>query len=135
MATTGIINGTSLLVYVDGTALMHSTSGTLTLNMDTRDATTKESGGWKDVLEAGRNWSIEAEGMYALDSSNKDWQDLFSAMNTRSTVALQFKTSDAADKYYSGSAYVTSISQEAPTEDSTSYSVSFEGTGTLAENN
>ena len=134
MATTGIINGTSILVYVGSTALMHSTSGTLTLNMDTRDATTKESGGWKDILEAGRNWTMEAEGLYALDSSNKDWQDLFSSMNARTTVSLEFKTSDAADTYYSGTAYITSISQEAPTEDNVSYSVSFEGTGTLSEN-
>ena len=42
-ATTGIINGTDMLVYVDSVAIAHSTSCTLNLTSATRDVSSKTS--------------------------------------------------------------------------------------------
>ena len=47
MATTGIMNGTLLGVYVGSTLIAHATEGSISLSMDTRDATTKDSSGYK----------------------------------------------------------------------------------------
>ena len=140
MATTGILNGTSLLLYVDvsgtPTPIAFATSGSLSLNMDTRETTNKESGGWRELLESTKSWTMEAEGFHALDAANFDFKDLFAKVNTRTAVDLQFSVGASpasGDYYYTGSAYITSISLDSPLEDSVTFSCSFEGTGTLTE--
>jgi len=132
MATTGIINGTDLAVYIGSDVLAHSTSHSLSITHDARDATTKDSGGWTDVLEGLRGWEVSGEGLVAFDAT-KGFAYLFSLVNTRAAVTLKFSTEATGDTYYSGSAYVTSIDQDSPTEDNVSMSFTFSGTGALTE--
>jgi len=65
MATTGIINGTDLLVFTGGTAITHSTSASISFSMETREASTKDSSGYRALLEGQRSFTIECEGMTA----------------------------------------------------------------------
>jgi len=132
MATTGILNGTDLLVYVGSDAIAHSTSCSLSLSMDTRDATTKDSAGWTDRLEGLRSWEISGEGLVALDAEY-GFTDLFALYNGRTSATVKFSTEVSGDKYYSGTAYLTSLEQEAPTEDNTSFSFTFSGSDVLSE--
>jgi len=132
MATTGIVNGTAIGVYVGSTKVAHATDGSISINMATRDATTKDSGGWTDRLEGVRSWSITCNALFAYDATY-GLSDLFSALNNRSTVTVKFSTEVTGDKAYSGTAYVTSIEANAGTEENATYSVTFEGTGALSE--
>ena len=50
MATTGVFNGTDLILKVESTTLGHTTSCTLTLSNDLPDATTKDSSGFSEVI-------------------------------------------------------------------------------------
>tara|TARA_S200002703_G_scaffold150678_1_gene149294 strand:+ start:1450 stop:1881 length:432 start_codon:yes stop_codon:yes gene_type:complete len=140
MATAGILNGTSLLLYVDvsgtKTPIAYATSGSLSINMDTRETTNKESSGWRQLLESTKSWTMEAEGFHALDATNFDFKDLFAKVSARTAVDLQFSVGASpatGDYYYAGSAYITSISLDSPLEDSVTFSCSFEGTGALTE--
>jgi len=57
MATTGVFNGTNLLLKVEGDTIGHTTSCSLTISHDLPDATTKDSNGFSEVisdLEAAR---------------------------------------------------------------------------------
>jgi len=132
MATTNIINGTLLKVYVDGTAIAKTTSATLNLSMATRDASNKDSSGWKDVLEGLREWTIDGDFLQAEDAAY-GYDDLFALINGRTSVTLKFMSNVSGDKYYQGTAYLTSLSREAPLEDNVSGSFSFEGSGALSE--
>ncbi len=132
MATTGIVNGTSLLLYVDGTAVSHSTNFTINMTMETRDATTKDSSGWSDKLEGLRSWSIDGEAMMAFDATY-GFDDLFALYNGRTSATVLFSTEVSGDKYYTGTGYLTSLSETAGVEDSATFSFTFEGTGTLTE--
>jgi TP901-1 family phage major tail protein len=130
MATTGAFNGTSLLVYCAGTALAYSTSCTLNRNIATIDVTSKGSGGDTDILPGLRDWSIDAEGIVALDSStNAEYLD--GLVTGRTKVMLKFSTNTSGDGYWSGYAYVTSLSISAPMEDKVTFSATFSGTGDL----
>jgi TP901-1 family phage major tail protein len=140
MATAGILNGTSLLLYVDvsgtQTPIAFATSGSLSLNMDTRETTNKQSSGWRELLESTKSWTMEAEGFHALDATNFDFKDLYAKVAARTAVSVQFSVGASpatGDYYYSGSAYITSISLDSPLEDSVTFSCSFEGTGVLTE--
>ena len=130
MATTGQINGTSLLVYAAGTAIAYSTSCTVNVNNAMIDVTSKDSEGWTDNLPGLRDWSIDVEGLVALDSStNAEYISGLVADRTR--VMLKFSTNVSGDGYWHGYAYVTSFSMSAPMEDKITFSASFAGDGAL----
>ena len=130
MATTGIINGTDLLVYVGGTAITHSTSASISFSMETRDASTKDSDGYREILEGQRSFTIEAEAMTALDAT-EGFEELFTAWQNRTALTIKFGTSDATDQFYQGTGYCTSLSVDSGVEDSSTFSGSFEMTGTV----
>ena len=69
MPTTGAFNGTQLLVYCAGNAIAYSKSCTLNRNVATIDVTTKTDNGDTNILPGLRDWSIDAEGVVALDSN------------------------------------------------------------------
>ena len=130
MATTGIINGTDLLVFIGGTAITHSTSASISFSMETRDASTKDSAGYREILEGQRSYSIECEGMTALDAAN-GFEELFAAWVARTVLTVKFGPADVADQFYQGTGYLTSLSMDSGVEDSSTFSASFEMTGTV----
>lgn len=134
MATTGSINGTNLLVYVNGTAIAGSRSCTLTTSHEVRDTTTKASAGWGEVKEGKRSWSVSCEGLVAMDASTTAFDDLYTLLITnRTSVSLKFSSEASGDAWWHGMAMATDFSMEAPLEDSTTFSASFNGTGVLTQ--
>jgi len=130
MATTGIINGTDFNIYVGGTKVACATSGSVSLSMSNRDATCKDSAGWSESLEGLMEWSIEGEGLFALDSSY-GYVDLKTVLTTRDAVTIRFSTEVSGDEYHEGSAFLVDLSADSATEESMTYSYSFTGTGPL----
>tara|TARA_R110000744_G_scaffold4042_3_gene14933 strand:+ start:6546 stop:6974 length:429 start_codon:yes stop_codon:yes gene_type:complete len=141
MATTGIINGTDLVVSVDvagGTTFVpitYSTTANISFSMETREATTKDSAGYQEVLEGLRSVTIDAEAMTALDATF-GFEGLFALWTGRTQVNLEFGTTETGDQVYQVKAYMTSLAVSSGVEDSSTYSISFECTGavTLATN-
>jgi predicted secreted protein len=141
-----ILNGTDIRVYDSSTNVLvaYAQSGTLNFSMSTRDITNKDSGGFKESLEGLREWSIDLDGAYAWTNPAgaalaDGADDLFikylldAGSNTREAFTLRFGNTGGAtgDTYYQGSAFLTSVSLSAPTEDTATYSMSFEGTAGL----
>lgn len=134
MASTGVLNGTNFLVYVNGTAIAGSKSCKLTTTQDVRDATTKSSAGWRETGEALRSWTISAEGLVALSAATTAFDDLYTLLIvSRTKVALRFSSDTSGDAYWYGNGYAKELSMDAPLEDSTSFTVSFEGSGVLTQ--
>ena len=74
MATTGVFNGTNLLVKViaDGGTLAtigHTTSCSMSLTHDLPEATTKDSSGYAEFISGIRGGTISFEGLVAYDDS------------------------------------------------------------------
>ena len=130
MATTGIINGTDFGVYVAGTKVAHSTSASVSLSMSPRDATSKDSAGWSESLEGLMEWSVEGEGLFALDASY-GYVDLKSVLTTRTAVTIRFSSEVTGNEYHEGTALLVDLSADAATEESMTFSFSFTGTGPL----
>ena len=130
MATTGIINGTLLGVYAGGTLIAHATEGSMSLSMDTRDATTKSSSGYRDLLEGTRSGSISVSALYANDAAY-GVGDLMSSFTGRSTLVVKFSTEVSGDDYWSATCYMTSLEVSAATEDNATYSATFEISGAV----
>lgn len=125
-----ILNGTTLGIYVGGTKIAGCTSHSISTSHSLRDATSKDSGGWSESLEGLREWSGEGEGFFALDAAY-GYTDLYALMKSRGSVTLRFSSETSGAEYHEGTAYLTELSADAPVEDSTTFSFSFQGTGAL----
>lgn len=130
MATTGIVNGTSLKISVDGTAIAYTTSASFELSMSTRDTSNKDSLGWKTGAEGQRSGTISGDYLFAFDAAY-GFEELFALMTNRTEVTVKMATSDVSDKFISGEAYLTSLSASAPMEDTVSGSFTLEFTGAI----
>ena len=142
-AQDGQLNGTELGVYIGGTLIAYSTSATLNINHSPRSTSNKEDGGWETSMEGYRNWDVSCDALYAwLDPagsaiSNKTLSDLFTAyIATRASFTLTFgstTTTGIGWTKYEGDAWLTSASLSAPNEDTSTFSVSFQGSGALTQ--
>lgn len=130
MASSGILNGTALLLFVDGVAVSSTTNHDLNLEMATRDATTKSSAGFEEVLPALRSWSIDFDAMVAYDDTF-GYEEVRLLWAGRTEVTLLFTSLVSGDPQWSGKAFLTSLSKGAPVEDSVTMTGSFKGTGEL----
>ena len=63
MATTSVFNGTSLVVLIGTEVIGFATSCSLSLAIDTPDASTKQSLGWADEIGGQRSWSLTTDGL------------------------------------------------------------------------
>ena len=132
MASTGILNGTLAKIQVGGVTVAHLTSNSLTLDHSTRDSSTKDSAGWKDSLEGQMSFSGSAEGFFAEDASY-GYEDLYGEFILRSKVVVTWTTDVTGDQEYSGSCYITSLERTDGLEESSTFSVSLEGTGAVTK--
>mgnify|MGYP003661842436 FL=1 len=130
MATTGIVNGTDFGVYIAGTKVASATSASVSMSMSPRDATSKDSAGWSESLEGLMEWSIEGEGLFALNASY-GYVDLKTVLTNRTVVDVRFSTEVSGDQYHEGTAFLVDLSADSATEESMTYSFSFTGTGPL----
>lgn len=125
-------NGTSMLLYVDGTAIASTTSHSLSLELGTRDATTKSSAGWEEVCAGMRSWGIDVDGVVDF-ADTYGYDNLRALIANRTEVTLLFSNLTSGDPQWSGKGILTSVSTDAPMEDTMTLSASFKGTGELTE--
>lgn len=137
-----IFNGTDLVLKVqavDGAAdefkLMHSTSCTLSMNVDTIDVSTKDSQGWRDLLAGQKSFSLSADGLmdFASAGTSTDPDELFTNMMGRNSVTFTFALDVQSGYKYTGSAWITSLEITGGVEDAPTYSISLEGTDAITQ--
>ena len=146
MATTGIFNGTSLVVLIGTEVIGYATSCSLSLAIDTPDSSTKQSLGWADEIGGQRSWSLTTDGLATVVPGTVATYVTTAELNAlaiaRTAVTVKFTTVDnstvggitpvSGDVIYSGSAFIESVDMTADMENPVTYSVSFKGTGVLA---
>ena len=140
MPTTGIFNGTNLVVLVGTEVVAHSTSCSLSVSADLPDSTTKSSGGWADEIAGLRSWSLTTDGLATVDPTGASFVvgDIFTSMYNRTKVTVKFTTVTGStpvvgDLIWSGEAFIESLDVTADMESPATYSVSFTGTGALTQ--
>jgi len=135
MATTGVFNGTNLLVKVigDGGTLAtigHTTSCSMSLSHDLPEATTKDSNGYSEFISGVRGGTISFEGLVAYDDSSNA-EEIIGYVTGRNKVDWSFGTAATGDTVYSGEGYISSIEVSAEMESPVSYSGEITITGAI----
>ncbi len=132
MASTGVLNGTLAVIKVGGTAIAHLTSNDISFDMATREITSKDSAGNKEILEGLKSFGGSGSGYFAEDAAY-GFEDLYDVYTARTAVTVRWTTSVTGDTYYEGSALITSLSRTDGLEESSTFEVSFEGTGAVTK--
>lgn len=123
------INGTQMLVYIDGTAVALSKTCKVSFLMNTSDTTTKDDD-WKNSTGGQRSWKVDGDGLVAFDSAY-NFSELFTLIKNRTKVILRFEC--LATYYAQGYAFLTDLKEDSPENESVSMSFGFEGVSALIE--
>ena len=141
MPATSIMNSTDVVIQISedgGTTydiIGRATSASLSVSMETRSTTTKDSAGWDENLEGLKSWSLSGDGLvtYSIAGDYDTPDDLFTLLSNRTLVKVKFGSATSGEIDYTGDAYLVSYEQEAGVEENVSFSFGFTGTGVLTQ--
>lgn len=141
MPATSIMNSTDVVIQISedgGTTydiIGRATSASLSVSMETRDTTTKDSAGWQENLEGLKNWSLSGDGLvtYSISGDYDTPDDLFTLLSNRTKVKVKFGSATSGEIDYTGDAYLVSYEQESGVEENVTFSFGFTGTGVLTQ--
>ena len=134
-----IIKGDDLMLFdAQGKSLAFATSHSLSINADSADVSSKDSGKWKANEVNKLGWEITSENLYTADS----YDTLFTNMVSRTAIDVHFglkkETTDTTSSnwtkgtgVYTGKAFITSLQANANSGDNATYSVTLTGTGEI----
>lgn len=131
-----VINSTLMAIYVlDSTykKVGHSTDASIEYTMSPRDITTKDSAGYRELLEGLRSWTASGSCLYD-PAATYGVDELFAACEARTPITIRFMTNVAGQTKWQGSGYVSSVSiSSADAEGNVTASFAIEGTGALVD--
>jgi len=118
MATTGVMNGTKLRLYVDqaggSTHTVIGTSLDVTLNFShsVRETTNQDSAGHYSCLEGKRTKTISFNALHSEDGTNDFalWYATLDSETLRGFVTCKVASTTTGDSTYTYNGYITSIS-------------------------
>ena len=132
MATTGVFNGTNLILTVEGATVGHTTSCSMSLSMDTPEATTKDSNGFSEYIGGVKGGEISFEGLVAYDDTANaiEFADYLLA---RTQLTCVFGTAETGDAVYTAEGFLSSVEMSAEMEAAVTYSGSITITGAITK--
>lgn len=122
-----VVNGNTIGVYVSGTLIGCLTNASFNSTNTTIDVTCKDNNGARAVLPSGNQATIEFEGLFN-PAATYGLSDLIDAHSNKTlcTVAI----GDETNVYVNASAYLNTLSFTGPLNAGTTFSGTFEITGT-----
>lgn len=133
----GYVNGSDLLVSIGGKAAGHCTTHTTTYNSETKDRAVKpastasaSAGLWKEKIVTGLSVQVKVEGLRFYADQESGMKDLLAKWKAGAVVELKgFARSADASPYMSGNFIVSTLEENAPAGDDTTYSATFDNSG------
>ena len=132
MATTGVFNGTNLILKIEDTALGHTTSCSLSLNNDLPEATTKDSNGFQEVIAGVMSGELSFDGLVAYDDT-ANGIELADYLLARTQLTCVFGTIESGDAIFTAEGFLSSVEISAEMESPVSYSGSITLTGAITK--
>lgn len=132
MATTGLFNGTNLILTVEGSTVGHTTSCSLSLSNDLPEATTKDSSGFQEVIAGVMSGEISFEGLIAYDDTSNAIE-MADFLLARTQLTCVFGTATTGDDVFTAEGFLSSVEMSAEAESPVSYSGSITLTGAITK--
>lgn len=136
----GYVNGSDLLMSVDGKACGHCTSHTTTYTSETKDRAVKpastapaeNAGLFKEKTVTGLAVQVKCEGLRFYSETESGMKDLLAKWKKGQSVELKgFARGGSETPYMSGNFIISSLEEGAPAGDDTTYNATFDNTGVV----
>ena len=149
-----VIKGGDMMLFVGGKSIGYATSHSLSISADTKETSSKDSGGKWQTSEIGiLSWTAQSENLCANEYEGIGYDELFDYMIARKPIkgvfSLEGNSTDYADGKldavpengwtpkngdgYEGNMLITSLEKNAPNGDNATFTVQFTGTGALTK--
>ena len=134
------INGSDLLVKVDGVAVGHCTTHTATFSTETKDTAVKPTAAtvasaaslYKGKRVSGLSIQVKADGLVFSEETEAGFKDILGAWKAGTPVALKlFKRGGDDTPYCSGNFIISSLENTAPAGEDATYSATFDNDGAV----
>ena len=132
MPTTGVFNGTNLVLQVEGNEIGHTTSCSLSLSNDLPEATTKDSNGYAEHIAGVISGELSFDSLVAYDDTTNAIQ-LNDFINARTQITCVFGTTTTGDAIYTAEGFLNNVETSAEMESPVSYSGSITLTGAITK--
>lgn len=136
MATTGIVNGSLLRLYVGDVAVAYSTSDTLDLTRAMREIAHKDNtSAWVEVAPGQKSATFSTELLFADTgdtSANVKFNTLFSSWDAGTAVVCTYTTDVLDDSIYTFSAFIESLSLNSSNQENVTASASLRINGQVS---
>lgn len=126
------INGTTIILDLDGNPLALMTESTLNVDQDLPDSSSKDDSGWANHVNGQRSWSIDLSGRADM-GNNANVETLADLIMNRSNVDVEFATSTSGDVKFTGTVSLANMSVTAPNEDVVGVDGSLTGQGAITK--
>lgn len=147
-----VTKGGDLMLFVGGKSIAFATNHTLSISADTKETSTKDSGGLWQTSEVGMlSWSCSSENLIGNPMAGIGYDELFDMMIARKPItgvfALEGDSTDFAEGKlgaaptngwtakandgYTGQMVITSLEKNAPNGENATLKVDFTGIGEL----
>lgn len=149
-----VIKGGDLMLFVGGKSIAYATSHTLTISADTKETSSKDSGGKWQTSEVGvLSWTCSSENLCGDTEAGIGFDELFEYMVARKPItgvfALEGDSTDYEDNKldsvptngwkakagdgYTGQMIITNLEKNAPNGENATIKVDFTGVGALTK--
>lgn len=135
---TGYVNGSDMLLLIDGKAVGHCTTHSVSITTETKERAVKPVatvatagvGLWKQKGVTGVAVSISAEGLHVYDETEGGLMTLAGVITEGTVVTVNciYRSKDTAP-YLSGNFVITKLDHSMPGQDDVSYSIELENSG------
>jgi len=132
MATTGIVEGNSLLLYMDGNPIVCTTDASFDFSREIIEATCKDNNGARQIKLGGTSGTFSVSGLWKFDGAYQI-DDLSDAFLAGTLLTAHWGTNVVGDFFFEASVYITNLSGSSPVNDNVSFDATFEITGTITK--
>lgn len=122
-------NGKVVVGNATNTKVVGIKNWSLELSLETLE-TTALGDDWKKYISGLKEWTASSEGDYEVNTDTTGQKALQTAYLNGTTVVVKLYVDGS--NYYTGEAYISSLSIEDPVDDVVSISIEFTGTGALS---
>ena len=124
------LDGYDILVQTGGVAVVGQQGTSLDFVSDMIDITTKDSNKFKEYLAGEKGGTITIDGLYDVDTGNNNTEDVFASLLAGTEVTWKWgKYATPGDKYFTGSAIISSLNMSGPKNEAATYSMTLQVTG------
>ena len=128
MATSGVLNGSLMALYIGAVKVAHLTANGMSRTKEMRETTSKDSGKNKTFKYKRGSSQMSASAWFDF-AAGYGFDDLFDAMDDETELTALLQTEVDGDSTYSATVLLSDLSADFPDDENSSYSFTLQVSG------